>query len=346
MEKKLDTIGFFENQPSGCFWYRIKHPKDALTRHGIKTSFLHINEDIELDDMMSFLVYGVYPFSFGNALSFLKSEKKKIIYDMDDAFDLIELDNPFYYAVKKDARSTHEIFALADVVTVSTPVMKAYVEARSDKPVVIIPNMYEPTEWMFPRPKREGIRIGFAGSSTHIKDLMEVLPSIKKLQEEYKELVFILFGFSSNDYTQWLKDIKRISTDEAIADILKFEEEMKGIRFEWCPFVDFELYPSVLTNMALDIGLCPLRDTPFNRCRSASKAMEYALSGALAVASNVIPYTTEPTSITTDFWYSTLKHYITNPEDRQKELEKHQEWIRENKDINKHIDLLKSVYVN
>ncbi len=338
-------VGFFENQPSGCLWYRIKHPKDALTDAGVTTKFLHLNEDIELDDFQSFLLYGVYPFSFADAIDYLKSEGKKVIYDCDDAVDLVDPTNPFYFHVKKDAISAREIFKKVDMVTVSTPNMAAYVKERCNLPVTILPNCYNQKEWTFPRPKREGIRIGFAGSATHVRDLMLVLPAIKKLQQEY-DITFLVFGFSKVSFDQWLKDFRYISPDEAVTDSIEFEHLMRDIKFEWVPNVDFNLYPQVLTNMSLDIGICPLIDTPFNRCRSASKAMEYTLSGALAIASNVTPYTDEPTSILTDNWYTTLKHYIDNPKEREEKREQHLEWLRENRDITKHIDLLKEIYLS
>lgn len=319
---------------------------DALERSGVPVRMIRLNEDIEIDDIHSFQVYGIYPFSFEYALKHLKSEGKKIVYDMDDALDLIEPSNPFYYSVKRDTGSQREIFNYADHITVSTQKMKEYVQERSKVPITVVPNCFSQEEWKFPRPQREGFRIGFAGSSTHVEDLIMVLPAIKSLQSKY-DVRFLIMGFGQDDYDSWLKQFRFTATPEGQKLIDNLEYLMKDIKFEWIPYVDFESYPSTLINMSLDIGICPLKSTPFNDCRSASKAMEYTLSGALALASNTIPYQSEPTSILVDDdqWEEQLEFYIKNPIIRAKAHSNHLAWLRDNRDIDNKVDLLKSIYL-
>lgn len=321
---------------------------EALNTHGVETKMIRINEDIEFDPVTAVQVYGIYPFSFEKSLQFIKSQGKKIVYDMDDALDLIDLSNPFYYAVKHDSFSERELFKYADHITASTPAIARYAATKTTVPITVVPNCYSPEEWTFPRPEREGIRIGFAGSTTHVEDLLLVLPSIKKLQEKY-DIKFLLFGFGPSTYTQWIQDFRFAGTDESRIQLEKLIPLLDSMTFEWIPFVDFEHFPSTLINMSLDIGLCPLTDTSFNQARSASKAMEYTLAGALALTSDREAYI-DPSSINVKdgHWEEELEFYITHPELRKEAQQRHLQWIKENRNINspQMLDLLKSVYVN
>ncbi len=342
------SVGYFNHKKSGCFWYRIKHPMDALNANGVETKMIHLNQDIDMDDVASVQFYGAYPFRADKVFEYLISEGKKIIYDADDALDLIEPTNPFYYSVKKDLGSVSEALFYANEVTVSTPEMKKYMEGKTDKKITIVPNCYDPKEWTFLRPQREGIRIGFSGSPTHVGDLLKVLPVIKRLQDKYPEVVFIIHGFSNEDYGTWFKQYRYISTPEGVKELIEFDKMLSKIKFEWVPFVDFDSFPSTLINMSFDIAICPIKDTPFNRCRSACKAMEYTLSGALALASNLSPYQEDKSSVLVnddDEWEQVLDFYITNPVLRELKRLKHLKWLQNNRDINTKIDLLKSIYV-
>lgn len=337
------SIGYFNHQPSGCFWYRIKNPMDVMNAHGIETRMINLDEDVVIDDMTHIQVYGIYPFLFDKVLKEFKSQGKKVVYDLDDALDLIEPTNPFYYSVIRDKGSQREIFKYADHITVATEELAKYARTKTEAPITVIPNCYEPNEWRFPRPDREGIRIGFAGSSTHVEDLLEVLPIIAKLQKSY-DVKFLLMGFGNGTYEEWARGFRFSSPPEALKVLDELENILKDMKFEWIPFVDFVNYPSTLINMALDIGICPLKDNPFNRARSASKAMEYTLAGALALASDLPTYSQDPTSTLVTDWEKALTHFVENPDDIKKFQQENLKWVKENRNINLRMDLLKSVY--
>ncbi len=339
-------IAHWNHAPSGCYWYRIKRPMDTLAKHGYPTIRLGIDTDIDeslINDIKSLQVYGIYPFSFNKVLQYFKEKGVKIVYDLDDALDLIETSNPFYYNVKKDANSERELFKIADHITVSTEAMKEYVQVRTNKPITVIPNCYTPEEWDFPHKEHTRLRIGFAGSTTHVEDLLEVLPAIIELKKKY-DFDFILYGFAQTDYPTWFNSFQHVCTPEALKHLVEFDKLISQLKFEWVPFTEFSLFPQTLINLNLDIGLCPLKDTPFNRSRSASKAMEYTLSGSLAISSPIRAYE-DPTVIRTNNWYETLEYYILNPSERITKHQEHLQWIKDNRDTNKMIDLLKSVYI-
>ena len=306
-----------------------------------------LDKDVEINEFGSFLIHaGMYPFSFEKVLKYLKEENKKIVYDVDDAITLIDESNPSYYAIKKDSGSFTELLEHADEVTTTTQIMADYLKPLTKANITVIPNCYDPKEWTYPRPKREGLRIGFAGSGTHVADLLLVLPSIRKLQKKY-HFKFILFGLGPQaTYQEWFKAYRYVSTEKGIAELYEFDKILSEITFEWCPYVDYENYPATLTNIALDIGLCPLKDTPFNRCRSAVKAMEYTLSGALALASDLPPYQAEQSSILVkdDAWEDCLEALLKHPETIKDFRAASETWIKENRNISTQLDTLKKVY--
>lgn len=343
----MNKVGFLGHKPSGCQWYRNEHPMKALSRAGIPTELIHINQEVD-DSFQSLQFYGAYPFMVDKIIDYMKQEGKRVIYDTDDALELIEETNPFYYLVKKDIPSSRMMLDRADIVTVSTKRMAEYVSDKTKAQVTVVPNCFDSSEWTYPKPARSGIRIGFVGSSTHVSDLIPILPVIQKLQSIYPDLTFIIMGFADHgDYKRWYNEFRYVSTDAGIKDLEEFDRLLTGIRFEFVPFVPIEQYPSTLTNLSLDIGICPLKDTPFNRCRSACKTMEYTLSGALALASDLDPYQEDRNSILVGEgeWEEQLRFFIDNPQIRESAHSDHLKWTRENRNIDDKIDLLKSVHV-
>lgn len=346
MSKNAKKIGFFDHQRSGCFWYRIKHPMDTLNAHGYQTEVIRMDKDIEIDNFQSVLFYGAYPYSMEKILKLFKEKGIKIIYDTDDALDLIDISNPFYYSVKRDVGSVKQILEYADEITVSTPIMKEYMAKMTDKKITVVPNCYLSSEWTANRVEKSELRIGFSGASPHVSDLVEIIPIIKRLQDKYK-FKFYISGFGQTSYAEWYKQYRYIAQPEAIEELVKLDKALSKMSFEWVPFVDFTIFPYTLTNLSLDIGICPLKDTPFNRHRSAVKALEYTFAGALAISSDILPYQNEPTSIRVkpEEWETTLEKYILDIELRNETREKHLEWIKNNRNMESHVDLLKSIYV-
>lgn len=315
---------------------------DTFLHAGISTTKIELEQDVITDGMKAVQVYGIYPFSFTKALTYFKEQGIKIVYDLDDALGFIDTSNPFYNDVKRDAFSEREILKLADHITVSTPKIKEYIESKTILPINVIPNCYDPKEWNFERKQREGIRIGFAGSATHIVDLIPVLPVIINLQKKHN-INFVLMGFAQSDYHTFIRSFSLVCPPQALSQLEEFDRLMAQLRFEWVPYVDFDLYPQVLIQQALDIGLCPLQDTPFNNARSASKAMEYTLSGALALASDTPAYS-DPTSIKVTDWEKDIEYYILNKEERLQKHKEHLLWIQENRNMDTQLETLKEVY--
>jgi hypothetical protein len=72
--------------------------------------------------------------------------------------------------------------------------------------------------------------------------------------------------------------------------------------------------------------------------------MEYTLSGALALASDMPPYNQEYCSVLVDDWEKVLEHFITHPEEIEPTRSSHLKWIQENRNIKSIVPKLREVY--
>lgn len=111
--------------------------------------------------------------------------------------------------------------------------------------------------------------IGWSGSATHKNDLISISSVVHSLLDE--NVVFAL---------QCEKDLA--------LDIIANHWKLPIDRFFLLPQADFVFYPWILS--IFDIGLAPLLDNNFNRCKSWIKLAEYNALCIPYVASNVEPY--------------------------------------------------------
>ena len=109
--------------------------------------------------------------------------------------------------------------------------------------------------------------IGWAGSWGHLKDLEWMLPVLEEVGRLYPTIRFAFMGDPRFEtlWRHWDQD-----------------------RVSFTPGSDLASYLSFLST--LTIGIAPLRDTEFNRCRSDVKFLEYASQGVVSVLADLPPY--------------------------------------------------------
>lgn len=115
--------------------------------------------------------------------------------------------------------------------------------------------------------KSQSVVIGWAGSWGHLKDLESMLPILEEVGNLYPEVRFAFMGDP------------------------RFEElwqHWDSARVAFTPSGDLESYLTFLNS--LTIGIAPLHDTEFNRCRSDVKFLEYASRGVVALLADLPPY--------------------------------------------------------
>lgn len=168
---------------------------------------------------------------------------------------------------------------LADGVICSTEYLaREYLDVH---PVVwVCPNSVDPADWQYEKPKDDGkIRVGFCGSASHMKDISLMWPALNWAAQQENVEIHIIGLFpkvaiqdpSGLTVGGWFyrNPFEFPLTHHVWRDSL---EEVRELTFK------------------LDIGLCPLLDSHWNRCKSDVKALEYSMAGAASIISDVEPY--------------------------------------------------------
>ncbi|MEJ5269271.1 MAG: glycosyltransferase [Hydrogenophilus sp.] len=173
------------------------------------------------------------------------------------------------------------------------------------------------------RPAKESdapIRIGFAGTTSHIPDLKKIESALLRIASLYRERVeIVLMG-------AWTQDL----------------EACEHVRLIKTP-VDYWNYLPTLAKFDLDIALAPLDDTPFNRCKSDLKWVEYSALGVPTVCSDVAPFS-EAKALglakvlpnDPEAWFATLIDLIENPATRKELGEAAYAYVRDHRTLESH----------
>lgn len=210
-----------------------------------------------------------------------------VIVDRDDDWVL-----PHDHIMKTDWVKNHTAsqivynFKMADAVTVPTEYLAEKVR-QFNKNVFVIPNAIDFSQQQFKKDvkvqnlKNEKVHVGWSGSVTHYKDIMMIsdlfsqLNSNPDMKDKYR---LVLSGYIEGDgvwnqYENIFTSGYRISSDA------------------YCRINGMDVYTYASAYDMMDIGLIPLKDTEFNRCKSELKMMEMGAKKLPVVVSNQYPYT-------------------------------------------------------
>jgi glycosyltransferase involved in cell wall biosynthesis len=269
---------------AGCGWYRLIQPfahlgggwsgtcSTRLPRKGIDD-----NEDGQGDaDWSDYdIVVGQRVCKPGTSALWqrvCRSGKVATVFELDD--DLLALDDdnpakPFFDRPDIRANLVANLRA-ADTVTVTTPALAEAV-APFNPNVHVLPNYVDASVLEIPRPTGDdragaGVVVGWQGSATHAADFALVWPHLDRLLCAVPKAWLALFG-------------KNYVPERARA------RKLAAGRLVWHDWVSSD-WPTYYAKVAMfDVGLAPLRDTPFTRAKSGLKAVEYAALGIPAVVS-------------------------------------------------------------
>lgn len=199
----------------------------------------------------------------------LQNQGKKVVYEIDDAFDCLEPWHPQYASYGQPARqeAIRAMMAQVDAVQVSTRWLAARYGDRV-KRIQVVPNMVELASWpRADRLRRDGIfKVLWAGSPSHSGDLELVIPVMERFLKAHADSKLVLFG-------QEIRD-----------------DRLPAGQVENIPWCEFEEYPFKLAEIDADVAIAPLSDVPFNYGKSNIRILQYWATGYPVVASNVGPY--------------------------------------------------------
>jgi glycosyltransferase involved in cell wall biosynthesis len=300
---------FFSINHSGCAWWRSRQPAEMIKKLGLAEVEIFSQYDTDRDDVGRILAWcdvivAQSPAGVESvALSMQYQEMGKVvILDYDDLVYSCSPFNPAYrtlgirdvnvkdvngieHVLWKDGekgfsikcnygryRSQQDLFKIADGVTVTNEYLRDRFIQESpvlkDK-TICIPNsidfnLFKP----FPKKVNDRIRIGWVTSSSHLNEIWLVKNIFKKLFAKYGDkIVFVQQG-----------------------DISELKAVFNEKELECHSFIDVSVYPLKLAALNLDIGVAPLVDDEFNRCKSSLKWSEYASMKIPAVCSDLPPY--------------------------------------------------------
>lgn len=235
-------------------------------------------------------------------MTFYKAQNKKVVVDYDDySFDL-DPGNPRYAELGtkecdvlgpkgetvfswKDGQNgfdlksniaKYEAFKKcvesADLVTTTTEYLANKFRAINPN-VAICPNSVDFNIWKkVSRAKdHDQIRIGWFGGDSHFTDLKVFKTLFPRLCKEYPNVKIVIQAPPMPEWVEFFKDIP-------------------SNQLEWHGWADLRYYTLFLASRDIDIGLCPLENTDFNRCKSSIKFLEFSALGAATVAQNMLPY--------------------------------------------------------
>lgn len=351
MKEKLSILIVDENK-TACSKLRTIIPYEALRERGHEINIIDGNDNLVSVDQIDIIVFNRVV--NGNILQVVNDCKylgKKVIYDTDDALDLIPPTNLGYNRFRKSLNGFQYLLKNADVITTTGKALAYHLMEKTEKPVVVLPNYVRPSEYVDRPRTSKRVRVGFAGSNTHLEDIILPLKAIAEIRKEGNyDFDFVLFGFSSSHdtYEAWVEDnLKALSAlpKGALAVAMRAFKEAADAAgpIEWVKGVPMAEYYQKLADLDLDLGICPLLDTEFNKCKSALKYYDYALTGTAVIASEVIPYGLEMklndlVENTVEDWKRALLVTIDSRIDREARAKWQKEWVTEHMDIAKHVE--------
>ncbi len=161
------------------------------------------------------------------------------------------------------------IMNACDGVMVTGPGLKELLGGKTDRPIHILENHHPSPLPDFDeiwREPSETFAIGWGGSSGHIADFLSITPLLRDLARERPGLRLHIMGDAPLAHFAHLDPAQLVFRNWGTMD-------------EYFDFL-----------RCLNLGLAPLIDTGFNRCRSDIKAIEMGSQGVLPLLPDRLPY--------------------------------------------------------
>lgn len=192
-----------------------------------------------------------------------------MVAETDDDLLTMEPSNVGVYAADpRVGDSVRHCLRKADMVTVSTPYL-AELYAPFNSNIVVLENCVKAELLDMPRKKRDRVTIGWQGGSSHLVDICMIADELTGVLEQHADVDMHWIGMDFSPM-QWVKS-------PGLRSRCRFTP--------WCEDVG-DYYKAV----DFDIAIAPLADVPFNRAKSALKALDAAARGIPVVASDMEPY--------------------------------------------------------
>jgi hypothetical protein len=245
-------------------FFRVREPLRVLAEHGNRAFAGAELYDGILETVDTVLTHSLWDEVNSGAWELLaKQDTHRLVLDVDDAMWA-----PDWHIFRKhwtgeNLQRLYRNVAIAHVVTTPSEVIAAHL-SRYNHNVQVVPNTVPKwlTEWTMPWSM--GPSVGYQGSSSHVTDWTAAqahqLARFLARHDEWHINLFGEFGDVQGPPGRTHVDGWRSSVTE-----------------HW-------------QRLSMTVGIGPLRDTLFNRCKSSLRAVEYAALGIIAVLPDLEPY--------------------------------------------------------
>ncbi|HXU70229.1 MAG TPA: glycosyltransferase [Polyangia bacterium] len=255
----------------------------------------------------------------------VRADGARLVYTLDD--NLLDLTpwSALQRGLSDEQRAVVRLFArAADGIVVSTEPLRQRM-SRLNPRVVVVPNAVDETLFRLdaPQPVRDSgapLTIGLMGTFSHDGDLMMVLEPLRAVLRRHAGRVRL--------------QIVGAVGDEAVLgafDGLPVETLNRDRPVAYPEFVAW-----MVDTLRWDLALAPLEDTPFTRCKSDLKLLDYAALGIPGIFSHVTPYAASVRHRQTGWlaandvgaWREALESLIADGEQRRDIALRGREYVR------------------
>ena len=286
---------------TACGHYRLKFPLLELERLGAEVRLAYVSDLSELDMRIfknaTHVILSRCSDSdlFQVIRAYCNREDITLIFDLDDCFHEIHPENPAYAFYdpetefgRTNIQNMESHLQKADGVIFSTRELKAYYDYLTPYSHILpngldldmsLRNWDDPDKvaWKTAaesqgcRVQEDTVVLGWMGSITHINDLKTIGPAVKQVLTQNPQALLGMYC-----------DV------ELAMHCCLTEWQLPMDSFFLIPPTSFDYYPEKIGSF--DIGLSPLENTVFNRCKSDLRLLEFGAQGVPYVASKVAPY--------------------------------------------------------
>lgn len=270
----------------GCGYFRAQLPAMCLKRRGHRVSLIAAEGPTRV---CSSWIAGADVLILQRSINrdwrnmvemLLPDNRPMIVYECDDLITDLDAENPAHAEFAPHDSKMVQCLLSCDGVITSTETLGKALKRRIQSPTPPFEAVrnyldYSQRNWVYAESKPHYLQgrtvIGWAGAESHYEDDRPIRTALTEVLRERRDCCFAMCSHP-NLQKAW-------------------RGAMPGIRDEqWInlPPREFQDYPSLLSSF--DIGIAPIRDTPFNRCKSDLKLMEYGTWSIPVIASDLPPY--------------------------------------------------------
>jgi glycosyltransferase involved in cell wall biosynthesis len=240
---------------------------------------------------------------------------KPYAYYIDDDFWNIPLAASSYaHFAKAETRHIIDHFMThASLVLTQSVYLAQLLEQRFNRPVTVMPSFFDfeslPFDILPPVNLDIPLKIGFSGTVREAEFEQLLIPAYQRLKSRYSDkIVFHYLGATENIVTRF----NHLFNQQGLFTTLT------GSNTDYAQFLHIKHHAQ------WDVGVSPLFDNTFSRCKSDLKFRDYAALGIPAVFSDVHPYrdvvADQQTGLlvqnTPDAWVNALSQLIDQPTQR------------------------------